>query len=60
MKIIDKNGIRIGVIAAAENEFGCLYENQNRGGYSWIFHYEIEDNIRMFSKLGNNFGRTLK
>jgi len=46
MKIMDKNGIRIGVIAAAENEFGCLYENQNRGGYSWIFHYEIEDNIR--------------
>ena len=45
-KIMDKNGIRIGVIAAAENEFGCLYENQNRGGYSWIFHYEIEDNIR--------------
>lgn len=45
-KIIDKNGIRIGVIAAAENEFGCLYENQNRGGYSWIFHFEIEDNIR--------------
>ncbi len=45
-KIIEKNGIKIGLMAAAENEFGCLYEKQNRGGYAWIFHHLIEDNIR--------------
>jgi poly-gamma-glutamate synthesis protein (capsule biosynthesis protein) len=45
-KIIDKNGIKIGLLAAAENEFGCLYEEQNRGGYAWLFHPLIEDNIR--------------
>ena len=45
-KIIDKDGIKIGFLAAAENEFGCLYEEQNRGGYAWLFHPLIEDNIR--------------
>ena len=45
-KIIDKNDIKIGIIAAAENEFGCLYEKQDRGGYAWLFHHKIEDNIR--------------
>jgi poly-gamma-glutamate synthesis protein (capsule biosynthesis protein) len=45
-KIIEKNGIKIGLLAACENEFGCLYENQNRGGYAWLFHYLIEDRIR--------------
>ena len=45
-KIIEKNGIKIAILSCAENEFGCLYEKQNRGGYAWIFHYLIEDNIR--------------
>lgn len=45
-KVIEKNGIKIGLIAGCENEFGCSYENQNRGGYAWLFHYLIEDNIR--------------
>jgi len=45
-KIIEKNGIKIGLLAGCENEFGCLYEKQNRGGYSWLFHHLIEDNIR--------------
>ena len=44
--IIEKNGIKIGLLAACENEFGCLYEEQNRGGYAWLFHHNIEDNIR--------------
>lgn len=44
--IIEKNGIKIGLLAACENEFGCLYEEQNCGGYAWLFHYNIEDNIR--------------
>lgn len=45
-QIIKKNGIRVGLFAACENEFGCLHEEQNRGGYAWLFHYLIEDNIR--------------
>jgi len=45
-KIIEQNGIKIGLLAAAENEFGCLYEEKSRGGYAWIFHPLIEDNIR--------------
>ena len=49
-KIAEKGGIKIGLIAAAENEFGCLYEEQNRGGYAWIFHPQIEDNIRVLKK----------
>ena len=49
-KIIEKNGIKIGLLACAENEFGCLYEEQNRGGYAWLFHHLIEDNIRKLKK----------
>jgi poly-gamma-glutamate synthesis protein (capsule biosynthesis protein) len=45
-KIIEKNGIKLGIIAACENEFGCLYEDQNRGGYAWLLNRNIEDNIR--------------
>ncbi len=44
-QIIEKEGINIGVLAGCENEFGCLYENQERGGYAWLFHHLIEDNI---------------
>lgn len=49
-KIIEKNGIKIGLIAGCENEFGCLYEKQSRGGYVWLFHDLIEDNIRKLKK----------
>lgn len=49
-KIIYKNGIKIGFLAGCENEFGCLYEDRNRGGYAWLFHYLIEDNIRELRK----------
>lgn len=45
-KIIEKNSIKIGLLAGCENEFGCLYEQQNRGGYAWLFHHNIEDGIR--------------
>ena len=45
-KIIEKNDLKIGIIAACENEFGCLYEELNRGGYAWLLHDKIEDNIR--------------
>jgi poly-gamma-glutamate synthesis protein (capsule biosynthesis protein) len=46
IRILEKNDIKICLIACCENEFGCLFENQNRGGYAWIFHDKIEDNIR--------------
>lgn len=49
-KIIDKEEIKIGLLACAENQFGCLYENQNRGGYAWLFHNLIEDNIRALNR----------
>lgn len=45
-KIIEKDNIKIGLLSACENEFGCLFEDESRGGYAWIFHYLIEDNIR--------------
>jgi len=44
--IFVKDGVKISLIAACENEFGCLYEEENRGGYAYIFHYKIEDNIK--------------
>lgn len=44
--IINKKGIKIGLIAGCDNEFGCLFEKKNRGGYAWLFHHMIEDNIR--------------
>lgn len=44
-KIIEKNGIKLGLLAGCENEFGCLYEEKNRGGYAWLLHPKIEDNI---------------
>ena len=46
VKILEKNDIRICLLAGCENEFGCLFEKQNRGGYAWIFDDQIEDNIR--------------
>lgn len=49
-KIIEKNGVKIGLLAGCENEFGCLYERQNRGGYAWILSEKIEDNVRLLKK----------
>ena len=45
--IIERNGIKLGIIAGCENEFGCLPENQNRGGYAWLLHHLVEDNVRL-------------
>ncbi|MBL1418946.1 MAG: CapA family protein [Alphaproteobacteria bacterium] len=44
-KIIEKNGLKIGFIAACENEFGCLHEDRNRSGYCWLFNTKIDDNV---------------
>lgn len=45
-KILHQGDLKIGLMSAAENEFGCLYEEQKRGGYAWIFHDLIEDRLR--------------
>lgn len=49
-KVVTKNGIKIGLLAGCENEFGCLFEELRRGGYAWIFHHKIEDTIRELKK----------
>lgn len=54
VNIISKESMKIGLVAACENEFGCLYEEQNRGGYAWLFHPLIEDNIRHLKKTCNS------
>ena len=44
---IEKNGVRLGILAACENEFGCYYEAElQRSGYAWLFHPLLEDQIR--------------
>ena len=45
-KVVEIKNIRIALLSACESEFGCLMEDQKRGGYAWINHYLIEDNIR--------------
>jgi len=45
-KIHEKSNIRIGFIAACENEFGCLDEDKKTGGYAWLFHQLVDDNVR--------------
>lgn len=45
-KIIEKSGIKIGLLAACENEFGCHYDNSiKNSGYAWLFHPRLEDEI---------------
>lgn len=46
-RVIEKNGVKVGIISSAEAEFGCLTENENRGGYAYINHFAIEDNVRL-------------
>ncbi len=46
-KIVIINNLKIGILAACENEFGCLYEKEEyRGGYAWLFNDKIEDTVR--------------
>jgi hypothetical protein len=48
-QVVEKKGIKIGFLAACENEFGCLYEDKQRGGYAWLFHPLLEDTVRCLS-----------
>jgi hypothetical protein len=45
-EIIEKGGVKVALLAACENEFGCLYEEAEKGGYAWLFHPVLEDSIR--------------
>lgn len=51
VKVIEKNGIKIGLISACEAEFGSFMEREKRGGYAWINHSIIETNIRKLKKI---------
>lgn len=52
-KVIEKQGLKVGLIAACENEFGCLDEDKERGGYAWLFNCQIDDSVRDLSKECN-------
>jgi hypothetical protein len=43
--IITKNNIRIGIIAAAEAQFGCAKSEEQQTGYAWLFSDIIVKNI---------------
>jgi poly-gamma-glutamate synthesis protein (capsule biosynthesis protein) len=49
-RIFDIQNTKIGLIAACESEFGCLNEDESRGGYAWLNHYLIEDKVRELKK----------
>ena len=49
-KLINSDGIKIGLLSACEADFGCLCENENRGGSAWLNHYFIQDKIRELRK----------
>jgi hypothetical protein len=45
-RILENDGIKIGLLAACENEFGCHYdESLSRSGYAYLFHTKLEDAI---------------
>jgi poly-gamma-glutamate synthesis protein (capsule biosynthesis protein) len=45
-RITNVNGIKIGFLSACESEFGCLVEDQDRGGYPWINSFLVDDIVR--------------
>ena len=44
--ILDKKGVKVGFMSVAEAQFGCLMEDEQRGGYAFIHQSKTEDNIR--------------
>jgi len=46
VKYLESGSIKIALLAACENEFGCLDSDSGRGGYAWLYHPKIEDSIR--------------
>lgn len=46
LKIVEKNGIKIGYLSYCESEFGALANNEiERGGYAWINHNSVNGRI---------------
>lgn len=54
VEISDIHGVKIGFLALAEAEFGCLYEEGNRGAYAYINHSRIR-NIITKAKSNTDF-----
>lgn len=45
-RILEKSGVKIGLLAACENEFGCHFDDSLfRSGYAYLFHPLLEDAI---------------
>lgn len=45
-RILKKDNVKIGLLAACENEFGCHFDDSLlRSGYAWLFHNRLEDEI---------------
>ena len=45
-RILEKGSVKIGLLAACENEFGCHYDGSlSRSGYAYLFHPLLEDAI---------------
>lgn len=45
-RILEKSGVKIGLLAACENEFGCHFDDSlSRSGYAYLFHPLLEDAI---------------
>jgi hypothetical protein len=46
MKIVEKNKVKFGFLSFCEAEFGCLLEDECRGGYAWVNHHNIDNLIK--------------
>lgn len=45
--VLEKDGVRIGLLGACENEFGCHFDDAlDYSGYAWLFHPLLEDEIK--------------
>lgn len=40
--IFEKNGLKIGVLAVCEAQFGCKIDKEEGEGFAWIFHQKVE------------------
>jgi hypothetical protein len=52
-RVIDINGIKIGLVALSECQFGCLSEDDDRSGYAWINHSSVNQIISELRKTAD-------
>lgn len=50
-RIIVSGGLKVGFISACEAEFGALTEDEDRGGYAWIFHPKINKEVIKLNEI---------